>query len=186
MKKFRAEIGTKPPADIQKVIAEMSDELARMQEEATNEISRRKMKIQVDYEAEKAAQFRLAAYISRISPASVYTYSTTGLALTGFDRQESFLKMARAYKAIFMDYVNVFTKKVMKQVIQQSIAQQSGETVTSEGEKFDLKNAPLPDFMDADLAESWNLVWGDFLILFLLFACFFMIAYVGFVRSDIR
>ncbi len=36
------------------------------------------------------------------------------------------------------------------------------------------------------LSESWNSVSVDLLSLFLLVACFFMIAYLGFVRSDIR
>jgi ABC-type transport system involved in multi-copper enzyme maturation permease subunit len=52
--------------------------------------------------------------------------------------------------------------------------------------KVDLSELPTLEFREADLSESWNSVWVDFLILFLLVACFFMIAYVGFVRSDVR
>ena len=51
---------------------------------------------------------------------------------------------------------------------------------------FDLDELPAPEFRDATLGESWNMSSFDLLILFLLVACFFMIGYVGFVRSDIR
>ncbi len=187
VKKFREEMRANRPENPQEAISKMYGEIAGIQERATLEISRRNKEIQADYDTKKAAQFRLAAYISRVSPASTYTYSATGLAHTNFSRQERFLDMARAYKGIFMDRSNAFMKKVMEEEIARAMAQERGDTVSSEKEKFNLeKEAPPPEFVDADLAESWNSVWGDFMILFLLVACFFMIAYLGFVRSDVR
>ena len=49
-----------------------------------------------------------------------------------------------------------------------------------------LDELPALDFQEASLSESWNSVSVDLLSLFLLVACFFMIAYLGFVRSDVR
>jgi ABC-type transport system involved in multi-copper enzyme maturation permease subunit len=158
--------------------AEVMDGFAKIQEEVFNSITRRKGQIEADYEGKKAAQFRLASRLSRISPASVYTYASTGLARTGFDRQERFLKAARIYQTGFVQYFNELMAKIIK-------ASQTDEEAAQKM-KFDLDQLPTLDFREASLSESWNSVWVDFLILFLLIVCFFMIAYVGFVRSDVR
>ena len=151
-----------------------------MQQDLSVGITRKKGQIQAEYDAKKAAQFRLAANISRISPASVYTYAATDLARTGFDRQERFLRSARAYQVLFVQYYNEVLPKAMKQAMQRAL----GKTV--EEVKFDLDKLPTLDFREASLSESWNSVWRDFLILFLLAACFFMVAHVGFICSDVK
>ena len=163
---------------------EFGDEIAKIQEEMFSRISKKKGKIQAEYEGKKTAQFQLAANISRLSPASVYTYATTNMARTGFDRQERFLAAARAYQVGFVQYFNELTQEIIKQQIQRSEPGRGSETF--EEIKFDLDKLPSMEFREASLSESWNSVWGDLLILFLIVACLFMIAYVGFVRSDIR
>ena len=154
--------------------AKRMEKVAEMQKEMFSEIGRKKGKIDVDYEAKKAAQFQLATRISRISPASVYTYASTNLAGTGFDRQQNFTVAARAYQVGFMQYFGEVMGKMMRN-------QEGADEI-----KFELDKLPALDFREASLADSWNSAMVDFLILFLLFACFFMIAYVGFIRSDIR
>lgn len=144
------------------------DVAIRMQGETGIAVARKRWEIQSEYDRKKAAQFRLAANISRISPASVYTYATTGLARAGFDRQERFLAAARSYQiALAYDYYNAIWN-------------------IAGGKKLDLGKLMAPEFRESSLSESWNSVWGDSLILVLLMVCFFMIAYVGFVRSDVR
>jgi hypothetical protein len=71
----------------------------------------------------------------------------------------------------------------MQQQRQQFSGEDGGNVVE---EKFDVERLPNLEFREAGLSESWGMVWADFLILFLLIACFFMVAYVGFVRSDVR
>jgi ABC-type transport system involved in multi-copper enzyme maturation permease subunit len=161
------------PGEREKFMAE----IARMQEEMFSSINKKRAQLDADYEAKKAAQFRLASRISRISPASVYTYSSTTMARTGFDRQERFIRSARVYQVGFVQYFNDLLAKMMK------VSNQPEEVQKM---KFDLDELPAPGFKDATLAESWNMSSFDLLILFLLVACFFMIGYVGFVRSDVR
>jgi ABC-type transport system involved in multi-copper enzyme maturation permease subunit len=173
---IREQQGKQPKASDEEVRAK----IAEMQEEVTVSITRETQKIQAEYERRKAAQFGLASNISRTSPASVYTYAATGLARTGFDRQGRFLAAARAYQPGFVQYFNEMIPKLMQQQAQR-IKNEKVEEV-----KVDLSELPTLEFREADLSESWNSVWVDFLILFLLVACFFMIAYVGFVRSDVR
>jgi hypothetical protein len=165
-------------ADMSKpeIRAKVMEEVAKMQEEIFNGITRKKGQIDAEYEGKKAAQFRLAARMSRISPASVYTYASTELARTGFDRQDRFLKAARAYQRGFVQYFNEMMGKMMKQTDREEI----------DSMRFDLDGLPAMNFQEAGMAESWNSAKFDLLILFLLLICFFMIAYVGFVRSDVR
>jgi ABC-type transport system involved in multi-copper enzyme maturation permease subunit len=175
MLKYLAEGRQRNPSE-----AEAQAKIAEVNEKAITSITRETQKIQADYERSKIAQFRLAANISRTSPASVYTYAATGLARTYFDRQERFLAAARAYQPGFVQYFNEMMPKLMEQQAQQ-IRGQAVEKV-----KIDLPEPPKENSWKASLSESWNLVWVDFLILFLLLACFFMTAYVGFIRSDVR
>ncbi len=80
-----------------------------------------------------------------------------------------------------MGFVQYFSE-LMGKMIRQSRTNPNAATEM----KFELDKLPALDFQEETLADSWNSAMMDFLILFLLFACFFMIAYVGFVRSDIR
>jgi ABC-type transport system involved in multi-copper enzyme maturation permease subunit len=155
-------------------------EIARLQEEITTDMTEESERIQVEYDKKMRGQFRLASNISRISPASVYTYAAIGLAHTGFDRQERFVDAARGYQPGLIQY----QKKMMPKVMEQQRQQMMGQAV--EDVKVNLDDLPALDFREATLADSWNSIWADFLILFLLLACFFMISYVGFVRSDVR
>ncbi len=157
--------------------AKAMEHISDMQEEMFNSINAKKGEIDAEYEAKKAAQFQLASRISRISPASVYTYASTNLARTGFDRQQRFLKAARVYQVGFIQYFNDLMRRMIKDGIRGDDANEI---------KFDLNQLPALEFREASLAESWNSAMADFLILFLLLTCLFMIAYVGFVRSDVR
>ena len=159
---------------------EVGTEIVRMQEEIITRISEETEKIQAEYERTKAAQFRLAANISRISPASVYTYAAIDLARTGLDRQERFLTAARGYQPGVVQYYNKMIPELMKQQRQQIMGQ------TVEQTRVNIDELPKLDFREATLSDSWNSVVADFAILFLLLACFFLFAYVSFIRSDVR
>ena len=137
----------------------------RMQGETGINIAKRRWELQSEYDRKKMAQFRLAANISRLSPASVYTYAATSLAGTGFNRQEDFIKAARSYQVgVAQYYYDAFLK----------------------GENFEPDKLPTLKFRESTLSESWHSVSLDVLILFLLVTCFFMLAYVSFIRSDVR
>jgi len=154
------------------------DEYNKMREEAYTNINTEKKKIDIEYKIQKAAQFQLAARISRISPASVYTYASTTLARTGFDRQMRFLTAARTYQEGFVRYHNDLRTKMITRA---RVDQEAIDNMT-----FELDKLPALDFQEASFSDSWNSAIVDLLILFLLFACLFMIAYLGFMRSDIR
>ena len=166
--------------DQEAVQEEVRAAIARLQEEITTNMTEVTKKIQVEYDKKKESQFRLASNISRFSPASVYTYAAIDLARTGFDRQDRFVKAARGYQPGLIQY----QRKMMPKMMEQQRQQMTGQTV--EEVKIDLDDLPALNFREATLSDSWNSAWVDFLILFLLLTCLFMIAYVGFIRSDVR
>ena len=161
-------------------IEDMGTAIARLQEEIITNITEVTKKVQVEYDKKKKNQFRLASNISRLSPASVYTYAAIDLARTGLDRQDRFVEAARGYQPGLIEY----QRKMMPELMKQQRQQMEGQTV--EELKIDLSQLPALDFREATLSDSWNSVWVDFMILFLLLTCLFMIAYVGFIRSDVR
>ncbi len=142
--------------------------LLNMQAEMGLGLSKIRWELQNIYDRKRANQFRLAANISRISPAAVFTYAVTAFAGTGFERQKKFLDAARTYQIGFSRYYyDVFNSRRF-------------------GGRYDINQLPTFEFKEAHLSESWNVVWLDLLILFSLCSIFFMLAYVGFIRSDVR
>lgn len=135
-------------------------------------INKEKGEIDANYESKKLSQFRLASQISRISPASAYTYAAIGLAGTGMDRQERFLDSISSYKMEFAQYFDGIIKK-----------QDGGN---SDNARFEVGKMPTFSFREMSISESWSKVKIDVLILFLLVICFFMIAYVGFIRGELK
>jgi ABC-type transport system involved in multi-copper enzyme maturation permease subunit len=79
-----------------------------------------------------------------------------------------------------------YFNEVIRELMKRAGRAQGDDDSALQELKFDLDKLPALEFLEANLRESWNSVWFDFLVLFLLVTCFFMISYVGFVRSDIR
>ncbi len=169
---YRREHITELRSQVEETRAKAANEMSRIQQDMFDSISMKQQEIQAEYNKKRTEQFRLAANISRLSPASMYTHAVTGLARTSFDRQERFLAAASAYQVGFRQYLIGMMRDQIRG--------------TDDERKFDLDELPALDFQEASLSESWNSVSVDLLGIFLLVACFFMIAYLGFVRSDVR
>ena len=155
-----------------RIMAEMTD----IQKEAFDKINMERDRIQVNYERALNRQLALAMNMSRISPASSYTFAMTSLANTGITRQQSFLRDAKQYRREFSRYLN--TKL--------SEGEGLGFNPYDPEDQVDL--SALPQFspkgpsMDASLSE----VWVDILLLCVMGIGFFMAAYVSFLRYDVR
>ena len=150
------------------------DNMILIDQGMSDDIKKSRDEIQAEYERKREAQFRLAAGISRISPASVYTYAAIGLAGTGIDRQRRFLEAARAYQVGFREYFEGIMNRSMR----------GGGS--PDDARFDVNRLPTFKFRDLTLSESWNDVKIDALILFMLLVCLFMLSYVSFIRGDLR
>ena len=113
--------------------------------------------------------------LSRISPASSYTFAMTGLANTGITRQQTFLRNAKQYQRDFSRYLN---EKLAE-------GKGLGFNPNDPNDKMDLSDMPQFQPKDPTLGTSLNEAWVDILLLFFMGILFFMAAYVSFLRCDV-
>lgn len=150
--------------------------IAELQKEGMDRTNMERDKIQSAYERKLRGQVSLAMNLSRVSPASSYTFAMTSLANTGILRQQRFLQDAQNYQREFANYLNVKLAE----------GKGLGLNPSNPEDKLDLSDVPqfrtsMPT-LDASLGE----VWIDIVLLFGLGVIFFMAAYVSFLRYDVR
>jgi len=126
-----------------------------------------------DYQMKKLAQEKLAANISRISPASDLTFGSMSLAKTGIDEYERFLASVRAYKVIYSRWLN--------SKIGQSINLQ-----TQKAAKIALTDMPQHEFASEPVSKSLLRAIPDFIFMIVMIIGFFFGAYASFRRYDVR
>ncbi|MCF7975504.1 MAG: ABC transporter permease [Phycisphaerae bacterium] len=145
--------------------------------------------IEQDYRNRKNRQMLIAKILSRLSPVSCFTYVVSGITRTGLAEPDNFLKNAQRYQ------------DVIKEAIYDNVAITIGVRGDGPGGKYiaggwsakytegwDWKNAILPDmqYRYPTLTETLNKVWPDILLLGLFDVLFFVLAFVGFNRYDVR
>jgi len=164
----------KNPADDPKVFQEKFKKyLEDFQQETTAKIDANNAAIELDYQARKRSQERLAINLSRISPASALMFSTMSLARTGLDEHERFLASIRAYKPIFTKWANTGMTR--------SINMETGEPG-----KVVLDDMPQHAFTPEALSRSLARMLPDFAVMLVLIIVFFAGAYVSFLKYDVR
>ena len=110
--------------------------------------------------------------LSRISPVSSYTYTTAALARTDFEHQETFVRAAKRYQ---MDFTRFYNEQVREMV-----------KTGTQAAKLDLTGFPEFRFRPETLDESLTHVWIDIILLLLFSTTFFMLAFISFLRADVR
>jgi ABC-type transport system involved in multi-copper enzyme maturation permease subunit len=132
--------------------------------------------VEADYNAKKRSQRRLAVLFSRLSPVASLTFSVTELCQTGLHS---------------MDHLNELALEFHRE---------ASETIHSRGYKDEIpgagmrmrmgwvKSEEIPRFQynRTGLAAGIQSSWVDILILMLYNFLFFSVAYVGFLRYDVR
>ena len=157
------------------IVSGMMELIADVQKETLEKMNIERDKIQVAYERQVGRQLDLAMNLSRISPASSYTFAMTSLANTGLARQRAFLQRAKQYQREFARYLNI------KLAEGKGLGLNPGDP----NDKADLSDMPqfrpkAPTF-NASLNESMI----DILLLLIMGVVFFMATYVSFLRSDV-
>lgn len=153
------------------------DEIRAPIMERLSEKERRQLDdIDRDFRTRKAYQLKIASALSRISPLASLTFAVTELSNTGIHEMDNLFTSARQ----FHDIVT--------------------RDVHSRGYKDDIPGLGMRmnlDFINADaipqyltqsssLAQSLQASWVDILLLFMFNVLFFVGAYVGFLRYDVR
>lgn len=112
--------------------------------------------------------------LSRISPASSLTLGAMSMGRTGIQEHERFLNSIKSYKPIFTKWANA---KMMQNI---------NFSNPSEQPKPDISDMPQHDFRQMSLRESLALAIPDFAVLAFMIIVFFSVAYVSFLRYDVR
>jgi len=135
-------------------------------------------KIEQDYRNKTNVQTFITMSLSRISPASCYTYLISELSGTGVMERENFMDNARRYQEkveeLIYDNFEVET-----------LGGRTSVGVTGELTKGEV-SPPEMDYRQITLAEILETGWVDILLLFLFNILFFVAAFLRFRKYDVR
>jgi hypothetical protein len=154
----------------------LSEWMQARTEEINTIISERQSKLESDFRAKQNTQRKIAMNISRISPSSILRYATMNLAQTGIESHERFLRSVTGYKEIFAKYANDIRYK--------NLFNRNRER--QEAQKIDLSDMPKFEYRGETLAESFNKVILDYMLLIIFSILFFVLAYFSFMKYDVR
>lgn len=132
----------------------------------------------------------MALNLSRLSPASAFSYAVMDLTGTGFKGQQRFLQSVTDYRREFAKFVErkVFETmgaiNVYVPVSQAGAAAEELEKATKV--RVDVRDIPAYRQHEESLAESLRDAIVDLSILLFYNVLFFISAYVAFLRYDVR
>lgn len=136
----------------------------------------KKLKEQVELEAEK--QTRIAMNLTVISPFAEYIYLTTALAGTGIECRKHLSFVSREFMKAFSEYQKEKFEEIKDAKATRSIVVKEWPMNISDRPRFSYNEEPLKDRIVGVLPY-----WG---VLLLYGVLFFVIAYVRFIKYDVR
>ena len=153
-------------------------EVAALVDRYEKRIANELWNIEQDYSNKVNIQMYITMNLSRISPASCYTYLICELSGTGLIEKNNFMENARrfqekAWKAIY-DKFEVET-----------LGDRTSVGVTGELAKSKV-SPPEMDYLHTNLTEVLQAEWPDIFLLLLFNILFFVAAFIRFRRYDVR
>jgi ABC-type transport system involved in multi-copper enzyme maturation permease subunit len=132
-----------------------------------------------DFKKKQSNLTNLAITMSRLSPASAVTYLGMNLAGTGYADQEAFLKQLTGHRERFAAFIEDEQEKERRDRSDRRMSK------TSQGE-LDISGMPKFSYTRLSLAESFELVLPDLAALIIVSILFYLLAFVMFLRYDVR
>ena len=134
-------------------------------------------KIENRYLSKKASENSIALFIARISPTTAFNQIVTNLAWTGEHNRRRFKESARAYQT-------VIDQTIFNHIFRD--VNPSGGISMGTTKMINLKEIPVFSFERAKFVDTMKAVLTDVLFLIFFSIIIFMLAYVSFLRYDIR
>jgi ABC-type transport system involved in multi-copper enzyme maturation permease subunit len=144
-------------------------------EESQKEVEADLQKVEDSYMARMPDQTRWSGIVARLSPLTSFHLAALDLGAAGIEQETRFVEALKKYSKSWGDYTNQKMK-----VYEQS--RQEG----SDDESVDLSDYPRFSFQHMDFEERLSQVYMDVLLLALWNLLFFMLAYLSFLRYDVR
>jgi ABC-type transport system involved in multi-copper enzyme maturation permease subunit len=132
-----------------------------------------------DFKRKQANLTNLAIALSRISPASAVTYLGMNLTGTGYPDQENFLDQLTGHRARFSEFVETERDK------ERDERDKSNSGPTDRGE-LNISNMPEFKYSRLSLSESFEYALPDLVALILVSIIFYLVAFVMFLKYDVR
>jgi len=129
-----------------------------------------------DFQARKNAQLKIASILSRLSPLASLTFATTELANTGLIQMDNFFSLSREFHN---EAVREIHSKGYKDDIPGTGMRMNMSWISAE-------QIPQFQFQSTSLNSGLQACWVDILLLVIFNILFFVGAYVGFLRYDVR
>jgi len=164
----------------------------RAQDEARSEQFKKEEPLLQSYERKQLLLLTTAESIARISPTSCVTFATGRLAHTDAELRERFLKSLRRFREEYLSYaeekVAQNPDKSGRGININMRRDESGPHVQVSVPQYTLEVADLPEFKLAgeSIGETAVAVAPDFAILAIELIAFFALAFVAFLRYDVR
>ena len=152
-----------------KTVQEAWDEANRIQEE-------KRMAVWNAAAKKEQAQTRLAKTISMVSPLAVFTYLATDLSSTGMKNAEYFGRLSGVWGEAFSDY----ERKKIADLQAKDPATDWWNTAV------DMSDRPRFEYREEALGARVQATLPGFVLLFGYGLVFFVLAYVSFLRYDVR
>jgi len=154
---------------------EMRDEMEPAYEE-------QKKKINEEFKRNQGNLTELAVNLSRISPASAVTYISMNMSGTGYNEQENFIRQLTLYRDQFTDHVEKEEEREREERAGHSF------TTTSQEEQGQLEINSIPRFEYSSYtpSERLSMVLPDIAMLAIISIIFYLLAFINFIRYDVR
>lgn len=190
-------------------------EQTKFREPLRIEYANKVWRIRQKFYTELKTSASLAKNLARISPQMAYQNAASALAKTNTQSYFSFIKQARNYRTLLIDYLQskeafssflFFTRQKKEEMFNGEEFQkwlqrkywnkwkrklEAGKKMSEVNpwnnvKPLDLSDMPAFKFNEPTVSESINSAFFDVLILFLLNVLFFLMAYLSFLKTDVR
>ena len=157
---------------------EVQDYIRELREGVAVRIAEEQSKLVDDFEQGMLRQVNLAANVSRVSPMAPFVYAATRISAVGAEEREHFLKTLARYHQNWISYAE--DKGQEFAAIQR--ARQEGEEV----EDFNMEDYPKFHYEWPPLKDQVQGALTDVLVLAGWTIVLFMLAFVSFLRYDVK
>jgi ABC-type transport system involved in multi-copper enzyme maturation permease subunit len=163
-----------------------ADEGFRVQADSMRQVAEvQTRKVEDSYAAQLRQQTRWAGVFARLSPLTSFNLAAFDLAATGIEQERRFVEALKTYSQTWQAYTEKKTEDYRKSMEQRSRQGEDGQDGAASN-SFDLSDYPRFDFSYMEVGERLGVTWLDIGLLGVWNILFFMLAYLSFLRSDIR
>jgi len=160
-------------------------------EEYRKEVEVRVQKIEDSHAARIQAQTRWSGVVARFSPLTAFNLAAFDLAAAGIEQESRFVEALKNYSTSWDEYSRQKREAFDRYMEEKRRQSEDGSVRIDPGEmeqfnKLDLSDYPRFRFEYMSFKDRLGQVYVDVLLLLLWNVLFFMLAYLSFLRYDVR